>query len=146
VKRRCQVLSASHAEVILPAAPAWIWPNAYGNGYYRSLLTPALLSALVRGYSQLTEPERLAVASDLEDLTISGDVRAVDVMRILPQMMGDGEARIVARATAIALELALASPDAVRGKYAAWLKRTMGLSVAASEQAGSIEEFFHEEH
>jgi cytosol alanyl aminopeptidase len=136
--RHCEVVSAAKAEVGVAGSPAWIWPNAYGSGYYRSLLTPELLSALPRGLNQLSEPERLALAGDLEDLTVSGDVHAADVMRILPRLARDGEARIAGRATAIALELALAAPEPARGKYADWLKRTMGLSLASTEQAGSI--------
>jgi cytosol alanyl aminopeptidase len=144
--RRCEVVNSSHAEISLPRTPDWIWPNAYGSGYYRSLLTPALINALIRGYSELTEPERLALAGDLEDLTQSGEARAADVMRILPGMARDREACVADRATAIALELALASTDAVRGKYATWLKRAIGLSPASPEQAGSIEEFLREKH
>lgn len=143
-ERRCVVVSASHAEVSLPAAPTWIGPNAYGSGYYRSLLTPDMLNGLVRGYSRLTEPERLALAGDLEDLTGSGDVQAGDVMRLLPRMTRDSEARVSARATAIALELAMAAPNSARAKYAGWLKRSTGLGAAPAEQAGSIEEFLRE--
>jgi alanyl aminopeptidase len=144
-ERRCQVVNASQAEVRLPGRPAWMWPNAYGSGYYRSLLTPALLEALVRsGYNQLTKPERLALAGDVEALMSSGDLRAADVMKILPQVARDREPRVTARATAIALQLAVAAPEAVRAQYAAWLKKTMGLTVIAPEQAQSMEEFFRE--
>jgi cytosol alanyl aminopeptidase len=144
--RRCEVVSATHAEVSLPTAPAWVWPNAFGSGYYRSVLTPALLSAVSRGYDQLAEPERLALAGDLEELTRSGDVQAADVMRILPRMARDPEARVASDVTSIALELGLAASDTVRAKYTDWLQRTMGLSAAAPQQAGSIEEFFDEKH
>jgi alanyl aminopeptidase len=144
-ERRCEVVNASHAEVRLPGQPAWMWPNAYGSGYYRSLLTPALLEALVRdGYSQLTGPERLALAGDVASLMSSGDLRAADVMKILPNMARDGEPRVSARATAIALQLAVAAPEAVRAQYAAWLKKTMGLAIIAPEQSRNMEEFFRE--
>ncbi len=144
--RRCQVVSATHAEADLPGAPDWVWPNAFGSGYYRSVLTPALLSALSRGYNHLTEPERLALAGDLEALTSTGDVQAADFMRILPRMIRDREPSVTSAVTAIALELALAAPDTVRAKYADWVQRATGLSAAAPHQTESIEEFFREKH
>jgi len=144
-ERRCEVVNASRAEVSLPRRPVWMWPNAYGSAYYRSVLTSALLEALVRnGYDQLTKPERLALAGDVQDLTSSGDLRAADVMKILQRMARDREPRVSAHATAIALELAVAVPAAVRAQYAAWLKKTMGLTLIPPEQAQSIEEFFRE--
>ena len=145
-ERRCEVVSASHAEFSLAAPPGWIWPNAYGSGYYRSVLTPAMLNALIRGYRELGEPERLALAGDLEDMAITGNVQAADVMRILPRMARDSEGRVADRVAAIALELAMAAPNASRAKYADWLKRTMGLRAATPAQAGSIEEFLREKH
>jgi alanyl aminopeptidase len=144
-EQRCEVVSATHAEVPLPGSPAWVWPNAFGSGYYRSLLTPALLEALARnGYNHLTKPERLALAGDVASLMSGGDLRAAEAMRILPNLARDREPRISARATAIALELALAAPESVRAEYAAWLKKTMGLTILAPEQARSMEEFFRE--
>jgi cytosol alanyl aminopeptidase len=140
-ERRCEVVSASNSEISLDAAPAWLWPNAYGSGYYRSLLAPALLTALFSGYNQLPEPERLALGGDLENLTGSGEIGAGDVMRILPRMVHDPEPSVAAHATGIALELALATPDAVRGKYSDWLKRTMGVSTPPPQQGQGIEEF-----
>jgi alanyl aminopeptidase len=140
-ERRCEVVSASKAEVSLTGSPAWIWPNSYGSGYYRSLLTPELLTALLRGYNQLGEPERLALAGDLEALTGSGDVRAADVMPILPRLARDSEGRVADRAAALALELALAAPESARGKYSDWLRRSMGVSAAPPVQGESIEEF-----
>jgi len=65
-------------------------------------------------------------------------------MRILPRMARDPEARVASVVTAIALELGLAASDRVRAQYADWLEHTMGLSVAAPQQAGSIEEFFRD--
>jgi alanyl aminopeptidase len=143
--RRCDVVSTSHTELRLPGAPAWMWPNAYGSGYYRSLLTSALLEDLIgNGYNQLTAPERLALASDVEDLTNRGNLRAADVMRILQRLAGDREPLVSVHATNIALKLAVAAPETVRTQYAAWLKKTIGLTTISPEQAQSMEEFFRE--
>jgi alanyl aminopeptidase len=142
--RRCEVVSATHAEVSLPAAAAWIWPNAYGSGYYQSLLAPALLKALLRGYGELTEPERLSLASDLENLTGSGELPAADVMPILPRIARDRNAQVAGSAEAIALKLALVTPDKARPQYADWLKRSLGLSPLPPQQGSSVEEFLRE--
>jgi alanyl aminopeptidase len=142
--RRCEVLNNPQAEVRLDGMPVWIWPNAYGSGYYRSQLTANLLEGLVeKGYSQLEEKERLSLAGDLESLTGSG-VPATEVLKVLPMFAQSQEGEVTAHAAAIALALATAAPDDVRGKYAAWLKKTMGLTLMTPEQARSMEEFFRD--
>ncbi len=144
-ERQCDVVSTSRAEIGLPGPSAWIWPNADGSGYYRSLLAPALLEALARnGYNELTLPERLALAGDVAGLMSDGELRAADVMRILPRMARDREPHISVHATTIALELALAVPQSVRAQYADWVKKMMGLSIIPPDQARSMEEFFRE--
>jgi hypothetical protein len=80
----------------------------------------------------------------VQSLMSSGDLRAADVMKILQRMARDREPRVSAHATAIALELAVAAPEAVRAKYTTWLKKTMGLTTITPEQARSMEEFFRE--
>jgi hypothetical protein len=68
-------------------------------------------------------------------------------MKILPEMIGgpgDPEPRIGAHANALALQLALVSPEAVRGKYAEWVGKTTRMSLIKPEQAGSMEEFFRD--
>jgi len=74
---RCEVVSTVHAEIPVQGATAggqgrrnfqtWIWTNAYGSGYYRSVLGDGMLDAVVgRGYLELSEPERLSLLVDLK--------------------------------------------------------------------------------
>ena len=142
--RRCQVLNTPQAGISVPAMPLWIWPNAYGSGYYRSQLTANLLEALVKkGYSQLEEKERLSLLGDLEALTGNG-VPAAEVLKILPTIVQSRDEEVASYTAAIALALAAAAPDDVRGKYAAWLKMTMGVQPMTAEQAASLEDFFRD--
>src|SRR6202040_4095644 len=94
-ERRCEVVTTSHATLHVSGPLTWIWPNAYGSGYYRSVLPSDLLDQLIeKGYGQLEGPERLALAGDLEGLTSAGNVPAADAMTILPRMIRDPEARV----------------------------------------------------
>lgn len=143
--RRCEVISSSHAELTLSSSPTWIWPNAYGSGYYRSVLPKDLLAALLeKGYRQLEGPERLAFAGDLEGLTVSGQMPAADAMRILPRMRRDPDPRVREDVGAIMLNLAVAASDSSREKFADWLKKTMGVNLATPDQAKSVEDFFRD--
>ncbi len=140
--RHCEVVSTSHFELHLSTPPSWIWPNAYGSGYYRSVLSATLLDQLVAaGYNQLEEPERLAFAADLESLINGGQIPAAQAMSLLPRMIRDPEPRVQARAGAAALGLAPAVPAEDREAYAAWLARRLGVPTAATAQGTSIDEF-----
>jgi cytosol alanyl aminopeptidase len=76
ISRRCEVISAAHAEIQVEGASVgveggrspqtWVWTNAFGSGYYRSVMGPGMLDAVVgRGYQELSEPERLSVLVDV---------------------------------------------------------------------------------
>jgi len=143
--RRCKLVTTSHAELALSGLPPWIWPNGKGSGYYRSMLTATLLDSLIqKGYGQLEEPERLALVGDLEGLTSTNQLPAAEAMTILPQLVRDPEARVRAHVGLLALGLAAVTPDGDRRMYAEWLKKTMGLPLAAPEQAKSVDSFFRE--
>ncbi|HVV84375.1 MAG TPA: M1 family metallopeptidase [Kofleriaceae bacterium] len=54
----------------LASCPTWVWPNADGAGYYRSLLWPDLWRSLADdGWKQLDAGERLAAFDDLPEST-----------------------------------------------------------------------------
>jgi alanyl aminopeptidase len=60
---RCDVVDKPATEVDLDACPAWVYPNARGTGYYRTVWTTAQLRAL--NPDRLTPAERLSLAYDL---------------------------------------------------------------------------------
>lgn len=146
-ERHCEQVSSAHVELPLSQS-AWIWPNAFGSGYYQSLLAGDSLDALTdAGYKFLEAPERLALVADLQGLTVSGALPAAEVMKILPKMAGvqrGAEPSVEAHAFALALQLALVSPEDIRGKYADWLGKTTRLPLVKPEQAKSMEEFFRD--
>ena len=145
MKPRCELVSASRTELALSGQPRWIWPNAYGSGYYRSALTGALFERLMEGgYPELDGPERLALTGDLEGLTATGDVPAAITMKLLPQIAGDADPRIRECALAVALELSLLAPDDMRAKYQEWLKKTMKVPTVSATQTKSVREFFQD--
>lgn len=80
IGRRCEVFNTAHAEIPVEGASVgvegrrspqtWVWTNAFGSGYYRSVLGPGMLDAVVgRGYQELSEPERLSVLVDVREET-----------------------------------------------------------------------------
>jgi len=143
--RHCEVVTGSHAELHLSGAGTWVWTNAYGSGYYRSLLSTNLLQPLINsGYRQLEEPERLAMAADVEGLTGTGDLPAAVTMAMLPRMVRDNEARVVAHASATALGLAAVTPATAHDAYVEWLRRRMGITPAPAAQAASVDAFLGE--
>jgi alanyl aminopeptidase len=76
----CQLVNTAHTEIPFgdapvatapagrrPAPQPWVDTNAFGSGYYRSVLSPAMSDALIdRAWTELTEAQRLAVAVDLK--------------------------------------------------------------------------------
>jgi cytosol alanyl aminopeptidase len=145
IERRCEVVSSSHAEIRLAKLPSWMWPNAYGSGYYKSLLNADLLDGLMKnGYSHMEGPERVALAGDLESLASSGEVPAAAIMKILPRIAHDPVTWVRVHAAATALELSLIAPESARGKYADWLTNIMNVPRATPEQAQGVEEFFRD--
>jgi alanyl aminopeptidase len=76
-ERRCDVVNTDHAEILVAGVvtatqgrrspQTWIWTNAYGSGYYRSVLDGGMLDAIAgRGYLDLSEPERLSLLLDVK--------------------------------------------------------------------------------
>jgi alanyl aminopeptidase len=142
VARRCEVVSSTHGEIQLTALPIWIWTNAYGSGYYRSLLSAEMWDAVVgSGYRQLEEPEQMALITDLQSLTSRGLVPAAETMKLLPQVGRDSEPWIRSEVYSTELQLANAAPQAARERYTDWLQKMMRVDPPAAQQGASIEEF-----
>jgi alanyl aminopeptidase len=140
--RRCEVVSSTHGEIQLTTLPIWIWTNAYGSGYYRSLLSADMWDAVVgSGYRLLEQPEQMALAADLQALTNSGQLPAAEAMKVLPQLDRDDDPRVQTEVRRIEGQLAIVAPEADRARYAEWLKKAMRDELPAAQQGASIEEF-----
>jgi cytosol alanyl aminopeptidase len=140
--RRCEVVSSTHYVIQLTTLPIWIWTNAYGSGYYRSLLNADMWDAVVgSGYHQLEEPEQMALIADLQNLTSRGLVPAGETMKLLPRLGRDPEPWIRSDVYSTELQLANAAPQAGRERYVDWLKKVMRVDPPAAQQGASMEEF-----
>jgi alanyl aminopeptidase len=140
--RRCEVVSSTHGEIQLTTLPIWIWTNAYGSGYYRSLLSADMWNAVVgSGYDQLEEPEQMALIADLQNLTTRGLVPAAETMKLLPRVGRDPEPWIRSNVYSTELQLANAAPQVARERYTDWLQKMMRVDPPAAQQGASIEEF-----
>ena len=140
--RRCEVVGSTHGEIQLTALPIWIWTNAYGSGYYRSLLSAEMWDAVVgSGYRLLEEPEQMALAADLQALTNSGQLPAAEAMKVLPQLDRDNDPRVQSEVRRIEAQLAIVAPEADRARYAEWLKKAMRDELPAAQQGASVEQF-----
>jgi cytosol alanyl aminopeptidase len=140
--RHCEVVSSTHGEIQLTTLPIWIWTNAYGSGYYRSLLNADMWNAVVgSGYHQLEEAEQMTLIADLENLTKRGLVPAAETMKMLPRLGRDPEPWIRSEVYSTELELANAAPQAARERYTDWLQKMMRVDPPAAQQGASIDEF-----
>jgi alanyl aminopeptidase len=143
-RRACALIDGERSVQALDGCPAWLWPNAAGVGYYRSVPDLMTLEAVVlKGYSELSAAERVALAGDLVAATVNGSESAGDVLRLLPAIARDPAPAVGIHTGAILLELALAVPDADRGAYRDWLQQHFGIAPIAPEQARSIEQFLN---
>ena len=71
----CHLVTTVHTEIPVAAASAgtrgseqpWVETNAFGSGYYRSILSPQMSDSIIsRAWPDLTEAQRLALAMDLK--------------------------------------------------------------------------------
>ncbi|WP_321474152.1 M1 family metallopeptidase [uncultured Paludibaculum sp.] len=93
--RACTVLESGEQTVPLNACPAWVFGNAGGTGYYRTVWSEGQLKVLTAGgLAQLTAAEKLTLVYDLQ----AGGVGA----SVLSTLAADAQPR-VARAAAEAL-------------------------------------------
>jgi alanyl aminopeptidase len=143
--RRCEVISGARAEIAVKDSPGWIWTNAYGSGYYRSLMAVDLMAGVMeKGYLQMEDTERLAFAGDVEGLTTSGELPAGESMKTLPRLARDSEPRVKVKANAIGLKLAAVMPEADRAAFAEWLSKNLGMTMPPAGQGASVETFLRD--
>ena len=138
----CRMLEAREATWNLQGCPDWLMPNADASGYFLWTLPPDELAALRdQGLSQLSVRERVSFAHALEAAFDSGDMKAADILAVLPRLSVADE-RAVARAPMALLRFIrdhVASAETrplveayARGLYAPALSR-LGITQRASD-------------
>ena len=66
------------------ACPAWVMPNAHGNGYYRFALAPELQAALSGAFAQLDEREQRVYADSVTAAYGAGKLAPAQLLAALP--------------------------------------------------------------
>jgi cytosol alanyl aminopeptidase len=90
----CMLLRDAEADLPLrsKSCPAWFALNADARGYYRWMLPPDQLRALLKkGYGSLRPTERLSLASNLTAAFRSGTLTAADTLAALGPVAHDAE-------------------------------------------------------
>ena len=97
---RCVLLIGEEGTIPLPGrCPRWVHLNAGAKGYYRWLLPPAGMDALLRkGWRRLAPAERLSVTDALLSSAVDGAVPAAEALARLSPMARDSEATVSYRA------------------------------------------------
>jgi alanyl aminopeptidase len=67
------------------SCPAWVMPNAHGNGYYRFALSPRLQDALSGAFAQLDEREQRVYADSVGAAYGAGNLTVSQFLAALPQ-------------------------------------------------------------
>jgi alanyl aminopeptidase len=132
----CALLAKASGEVALDgtACPDWVWANAGGTGYYRTLVAAdEARRALASG--RLSAVERVALAGDLSALVASGDVSAGDALGLLPTLAQDPERHVVGSSIGLVRELEPVVDDALLPRYQAFIRSVLG---ARAHQLGLL--------
>jgi alanyl aminopeptidase len=67
------------------SCPAWVMPNAHGNGYYRFALSPELQDALSGAFAQIDEREQRVYADSVTAAYGAGNLTVSQFLAALPQ-------------------------------------------------------------
>lgn len=89
VREECSLVSQAKAIVPLKQAgqcPAWVMPNAHGDGYYRFALAAAPARQLAAAFEQLDEREQRVYADSLEAAFKAGNIDAAAYLASVPQL------------------------------------------------------------
>jgi alanyl aminopeptidase len=125
----CALLDAPTGSIALEtkACPRWMMPNVNGRGYYRSVYTPAQISALRdEGWAQVSWTERRAMFRDVRDAVGNGKLPLQLALSLVPKLLAGNDRFTVGPAIALPLSLSRLVPVALRFKYEAWLRTTFG--------------------
>jgi aminopeptidase N len=88
VREQKMLVTGAQSRVALSqarACPAWVMPNAYGAGYYRFALTPALQQSLSNAFPRLDEREQRMFADSMTAAYGAGQLTPAQLLAALPQ-------------------------------------------------------------
>lgn len=85
--RHCELVAAAEANLPLPSCPAWLLPNANGDGYYRWNLDKESWGKLVRHREQLSAAELVSLADAAMSAYTAGNLDSATMLE-LTAMLG----------------------------------------------------------
>ena len=141
----CRVLTPGESSVPLPvdAGMPFFYANAAAKGYYRTVYTPAQLSAITaRAESSMTPPERIGLLGDRWALVQSGQADVGDFLTLIMALKEDSSAAVLdtAHQQIQKIDSEIAS-DEDRAALAAVLQRQFGPVYSALGSPGRQEPF-----
>ena len=131
VRSECSLVEQAVTTMPLTQAkscPAWVMPNAHGNGYYRFALDDKAARQLAGAFAQLDEREQRVYADSLEAAFKAGSIDGAGYLAGVPQLAA---AEVRQTATAPMGQLAwmkeyLAADDAQKAAVAAYARKIYG--------------------
>ncbi|WP_242113038.1 M1 family metallopeptidase, partial [Luteimonas aquatica] len=91
VREQCALVDGAQTRIELEQAqscPAWVMPNAHGDGYYRFSLAPKLQQALSDAFGQLDQREQRMFADSVQAAYNAGELKPADLVAALPKFAG----------------------------------------------------------
>lgn len=142
--RECALLTEAAADLALASTtscPDWVMANDGEAGYYRAGYGGNLLSKLLEdGGRRLTASERVGVIGDIGALVASGDLPVSDALDLVGPLAGDPNRQVVSSTIEIVRTVAEMVPEALRSRYAAFVRalyaqraRALGLRARPDE-------------
>jgi alanyl aminopeptidase len=104
-RSECTMLSQRSGLVSLKSktCPAWVLLDKGEDGYYRVVYQGDLLARLLdKGRDRLTAPEKRGILGDVRALVQTGDIKADQALKIVPQFANDPAPQVVLAASGIA--------------------------------------------
>jgi len=135
VSSQCTLLESAsgEAELASKTCPDWVYPNAEGNGYYRSAPSKDLAARLLKYADKLSLRERVNLVSDLQAL-VGADVLPVgDALTLVSRFAKDKSRHLVGQSVGIAAGIDDLVPDELRPNYQRFIRKTYG---ARAKQLG----------
>ena len=130
----CTLLDRSTGALPLDAkaCPRWVMPNADGRGYYRSVYTtPQLIALRDEAWPQLSSVERRAIHFEVAAGVAAGRVSLALALSFVPALLAEPDHHAIAAALVTPVELDAWVPDALRAKYAYWMRTAFGPAAAS---------------
>ncbi len=136
VGKDCTLLIGATGELALTqtkSCPDWVFPNAEGNGYYRSNPSADLTARLVKHADKLSLRERVNLVSDLNALVGADLLPVGDALTLVGKYAKDKSRHLVSQSVGIAAGIDDLVPGELRPNYQRFIRKTYG---ARAKQLG----------